>query len=81
MSWALGIDLGTSFTAGGVVADGRLDVIGLGAHAAAILSAVYRSEDATLFGEAALVRGGANPDPSGARVQTPVRRARSHPRR
>src|SRR4051794_3095638 len=62
MSWALGIDLGTSFTAAGVVADGRLDVIGLGAHAAAVPSAVYRSEDATLFGEAALVRGGANPN-------------------
>ncbi len=61
MSWALGIDLGTSFTAAGVVADGRVEVISLGAHAAAIPSAVFRSDDATLIGDAALVRGGAHP--------------------
>jgi len=62
MSWVLGIDLGTSFTAAGVVAGQRLEPLVLGAHSSAIPSAVYRSDDDVVVGEAALARGDVDPD-------------------
>jgi Hsp70 protein len=62
MSWILGIDLGTSFTAAGVVSGQRLEPLVLGAHSSAIPSAVYRSEDDMLFGDAALARGDVDPE-------------------
>jgi hypothetical protein len=62
MSWVLGIDLGTSFTAAGLSSDGRLEPIALGAHASAIPSAVYEGDTGPLVGDAALIRGDANPN-------------------
>jgi actin-like ATPase involved in cell morphogenesis len=61
MSWALGIDLGTSFAAAAVMSNERLEVISLGASSAAVPSAVYRGDGATLVGDAAVARGEANP--------------------
>ncbi len=62
MSWVLGIDLGTSFTAAGLVSGSRLEPIALGAHAAAIPSAVYRADTDVVVGEAALAQGDIHPD-------------------
>jgi Tol biopolymer transport system component/actin-like ATPase involved in cell morphogenesis len=62
MSWVLGIDLGTSFTAAGLVSGPRLEAIALGAHSAAIPSAVYRSNGDVVVGEAALAQGDIHPD-------------------
>jgi hypothetical protein len=61
MSWVLGIDLGTSYTAAGAISGSRLEPLSLGAHASAIPSAVYTAESGMVVGEAALVRGEANP--------------------
>jgi molecular chaperone DnaK len=62
MSWVLGIDLGTSFTAAGLSSGGRLEPIALGAYASAIPSAVYEGDTGPLVGDAALIRGDANPN-------------------
>jgi hypothetical protein len=62
MSWVLGIDLGTSFTAAGVVSGQRLEPLVLGAHSSAIPSAVYRAENDVVVGEAALARGDVDPE-------------------
>ena len=61
MSWVLGIDLGTSFTAAGVVAGPRLEPLPLGAHSSAIPSAVYTGDSGMVVGDAAIVRGDTNP--------------------
>jgi molecular chaperone DnaK (HSP70) len=61
MSWVLGIDLGTSFTAAGLASGDRLEPIALGAHSSAIPSAVYQGDSGPLVGDAALIRGDANP--------------------
>src|SRR5438876_254968 len=62
MSWVLGIDLGTSFTAAGLLSGQRLETMTLGAHASAIPSAVYRGEGAVVVGDAALAQGDVHPD-------------------
>jgi molecular chaperone DnaK len=58
---ALGIDLGTSYSTAGVVVDGRLEMVGLGAHSSAIPSAVFRGDDVMSVGDAAMVQGDAHP--------------------
>jgi actin-like ATPase involved in cell morphogenesis len=68
----LGIDLGTTFTAAAVARDGRVEVVGLGNHAAAIPSAVLLRDDGEmLVGDAAMRRG----------QQEPARLAREFKRR
>src|SRR3954471_9641686 len=62
MSWVLGIDLGTSFTAAGLVSGPRLEPIALGAHSGAIPSAVSRGHADMGAGEAALAQGDIHPD-------------------
>ena len=62
MSWVLGIDLGTSFTAAGILSGPRLEPLALGAHSSAIPSAVYRGDGSTVVGEAALAQGDVHPD-------------------
>src|SRR5262249_38905216 len=62
MSWALGIDLGTSFTAAGIISGSRVETLSLGAHAAAVPSAVFKGGPTTLVGDAAVIRGDDFPD-------------------
>ena len=72
MAYGLGIDLGTTFTAAAVARDGRVEVVGLGNHAAAIPSAVLLRDDGEmLVGDAAMRRG----------QQEPARLAREFKRR
>jgi molecular chaperone DnaK (HSP70) len=61
MTWALGIDLGTTYSTAAVLASGRLEMIGLGAHSIAIPSAVYQGDDVTVVGEAAVAQGDVRP--------------------
>ncbi|MGY1640628.1 Hsp70 family protein [Geodermatophilus sp. SYSU D00703] len=63
MSYRLGIDLGTTFTAAAVEEGGRVEVVQLGDHAPQIPSAVFVREDGELLvGEAAIRRGAVQPD-------------------
>jgi actin-like ATPase involved in cell morphogenesis len=72
MAYALGIDLGTTFTVAAVARDGKVEVVGLGNHAAAIPSAVLLRDDGELLvGDAAMRRG----------QQEPARLAREFKRR
>ena len=58
MSYALGIDLGTTFTAAAVSRNGRVEIVGMGNHASSIPSAVLLREDGELLvGDAATRRG------------------------
>jgi len=60
--YALGIDLGTTFTAAGAWRDGRTEIAALGSRAAAIPSVVLLREDETfLTGETANRRGLSEP--------------------
>ncbi|GAA1764456.1 Hsp70 family protein [Luedemannella helvata] len=62
MVYALGIDLGTTFTAAAVWRDGRAEIASLGSRGAAIPSVVLLREDETfLIGETANRRGLSEP--------------------
>ena len=70
--YALGIDLGTTYTAAAVWRDGRAQIVSLGGRGAAIPSVVLLREDETfLTGEAANRRGLTEPQPGGTGVQAP----------
>jgi actin-like ATPase involved in cell morphogenesis len=72
VGYVLGIDLGTAYTAAAVLRDGRVDIVGLGNHTAAIPSVVFlRDDGGLLIGDAAERRG----------VQEPARMAREFKRR
>ncbi len=72
VGYALGIDLGTTFTAAALVRGGRAEVVALGNHAATIPSMVFlRDDDTVLIGDAAERRG----------LQEPGRLAREFKRR
>ncbi len=72
MGYALGVDLGTTFTAAAIERDGRVDIVPLGNHAATIPSLVFlREDDGVLIGDPAERRG----------VQHPSRLAREFKRR
>ena len=61
--YALGVDLGTTFTAAAVWRDGRAEICSLGTHSAAIPSVVLaRSDGSVLTGEAAARRAALEPD-------------------
>jgi actin-like ATPase involved in cell morphogenesis len=61
--YAVGIDIGTTYTAAAVWRDGRAEIVPLGSRSAAIPSAVFlRSDGAILTGEAASRRGLSEPD-------------------
>jgi actin-like ATPase involved in cell morphogenesis len=63
MSYALGIDLGTTFTAAAVVIGGRTEVVSLGNHAVTIPSVVFLRDDGeVIVGDAAVRRGQQEPD-------------------
>src|SRR3989440_1526376 len=61
MAYALGIDLGTTYTAAAVMSGGHHQVIHLGNRAAAIPSVVFLHDGTMLTGDAALRRGLAHP--------------------
>ncbi|MFN0089951.1 MAG: Hsp70 family protein, partial [Acidimicrobiales bacterium] len=62
MTYRLGVDLGTTFSAAAVERGGSIDVVTLGARAGAIPSALYLREDGELsFGEAAVLAGATDP--------------------
>ena len=63
MGYALGIDLGTTYTAAATFRDGRVEIANLGNRAAAVPSVVLLREDETvLTGEAADRRGVTEPE-------------------
>ncbi len=63
MGYALGIDLGTTFTAAAVSLDGRTEVVSLGNHAAAIPSVVFLRDDGeVIIGDVAQRRGQQEPE-------------------
>jgi molecular chaperone DnaK len=63
MSYGLGVDLGTTFTAAAVARDGRIEMATLGDHTDAVPSVVLIRDDGTvLTGEAAERRATAEPD-------------------
>ncbi len=60
--YALGIDLGTTFTAAAITRGGHAEVVTLGSKAAAIPSVVFLKEDGSfLVGEAAIRRAATDP--------------------
>ncbi|HYU57180.1 MAG TPA: Hsp70 family protein [Actinomycetota bacterium] len=62
MTYELGIDLGTTYTAAAVQRDGRVEVATLGERAASIPSVIYlREDDEILTGEGANRRGTTEP--------------------
>ncbi len=72
MGYALGIDLGTTFSAAGLTQDGRTEIISLGNRAATIPSVVVlRSDGEVLIGDAAVRRS----------MTEPMRTAREFKRR
>ncbi|KAA0235078.1 MAG: Chaperone protein DnaK [Acidimicrobiales bacterium] len=63
MSYALGIDLGTTYSAAAVFRDGRAEIASLGNRAASVPSVVFlREDEAILTGEAANRRAMTEPD-------------------
>jgi DNA-binding beta-propeller fold protein YncE/actin-like ATPase involved in cell morphogenesis len=59
----LGLDIGTTFSAAAVATDGRVEIVSLGNHTAAIPSLLFLKDDGTfLVGEAAGRRGLAEPE-------------------
>lgn len=72
VGYALGLDLGTTFSGAAIVRDGRAEMVALSHNAAAIPSVLFLREDGTfLVGEAAARRG----------LQEPGRVAREFKRR
>ena len=62
MAYALGVDLGTTYTAAATFAEGRVEIAGLGNRSAAIPSVVLlREDEEVLTGEAANRRGATEP--------------------
>ena len=62
MGYALGLDLGTTFTAAAIYRNGRAEMVSLGNRASVIPSLVFLREDETiLVGDAAERRGIAEP--------------------
>ena len=62
MGYALGIDLGTTYTAAAIYRDGRVETVSLGSHANTIPTVAYAREGGeVLVGEAALARGLTDP--------------------
>jgi molecular chaperone DnaK (HSP70) len=63
MTYALGIDIGTTYTAAAVARGGRSEIVALGCRATSVPTVVYLGEDAKfLVGEAAERRAATSPD-------------------
>lgn len=61
MPYALGIDVGTTFTSAAIWADGRVEVLPLESHRVSVPSVVFANGDGLLFGSAAAARGATEP--------------------
>ena len=62
MTYVLGVDLGTTFTAAAIFKDGRASIASLGNQSAAIPSVLLLKEDSSILtGEAATRRGMTEP--------------------
>ncbi len=62
MTYHLGVDLGTTYTAAAVFRDGRAQIVELGSRAAAVPSVLFVKEgEGLLIGEAATRRGASDP--------------------
>ncbi len=62
MTYQLGIDLGTTFTAAAVARNGHVEMVGLGSRASSVPSVLYLPADGGLVvGEAAVRRAGSDP--------------------
>jgi len=62
VGYALGVDLGTTYTAAATCRDGRTEIATLGSRSAAIPSVIHLHDDAVLVGEAAERRASSEPD-------------------
>ena len=62
VGYVLGIDVGTTFTAAAVMAEGRAEIVQLGLRAASVPSVVFIDGDTVLTGDPAVRRGVRNPD-------------------
>ena len=63
MSYRLGVDLGTTYTAAAVNVDGRAEMLGLGIRAMQVPSVLFVRDDGEIVvGEAAEQQGAADPD-------------------
>lgn len=62
MTYSLGIDLGTTYTAAAVVRGGRAEIATLGYRATSVPTVVVLTEDGAVVGDAAERRGAAAPD-------------------
>ena len=63
MTYALGVDLGTTYTAAAIHRDGRIEMVTLGDRAASVPSVIFLKEDETILtGEAARRRGLTEPE-------------------
>ena len=70
MTYALGIDIGTTYTSAAVLRDGVVGIVWLGDRDAVIPSAVFLAEDGSvLIGEPAIRRGLTEPDRLAARFK------------
>jgi molecular chaperone DnaK len=62
MGFALGIDVGTTFTAAAIWRDERVEVVSLESHRVAVPSVLFASGDDVVFGTAAVGRGATHPE-------------------
>jgi molecular chaperone DnaK (HSP70) len=62
MPYALGVDLGTTYTAAATARDGRVEIFSLGRHLAAVPSVVYAGAEGVLVGDPAVQRAVTEPE-------------------
>src|SRR6478735_9147551 len=62
MPYALGIDVGTTFTAAAVWRDERVEVVALEAHRVAVPTVIFAPGDEMSFGDSAVNRAASAPD-------------------
>jgi actin-like ATPase involved in cell morphogenesis len=63
--FALGIDVGTTFTAAAAWRDGRAEVVALETHRVTVPTVVFADAEELIFGTAAVTRGAAHPAGAG----------------
>ena len=82
VGYAVGVDVGTTFTAAAVSRNGQVEIVGLGNHSATIPSVVFLREDGELLvGDVAARRAHAEPGRAAQGVQAPLRRLDADPAR
>ena len=61
MGYALGIDVGTTFSAAAIWRDERVEVVAFETHRLTVPTVLYAEGDEVLFGTSAVTRGNSNP--------------------